>query len=440
MHPLVLLTAYMAITLMPLILGFLQGKPVRSFWDDLASGLAMTAFAIMLVEFVLSGRFKTISRRMGMDVTMRFHQLVGRTALLFVILHPFLYQAPMLNIAYPWDVSRQLTLGLDIASLASGLIAWIALPGFVMMSIFRDQLPYRYETWRMMHAAGAVVIVALVTHHTLLAGRYSADPLLMGFWIILLSAALLSLVWTYVIAPLGEAGKPYEVSSVRKIALKTWEVSLRPRKGRALDFDAGQFAWLNLGHSPFSLYENPFSIASAPAERPDLRFVIKEVGDSTRRIGDVAPGTVAYLDGAHGNLSLRGRRGKGIALIAGGVGVAPLLSIARQQVAVNDQSPMILLYGNRVAEQIVYKDELDGFAERAGTQVIHVVSEPTREWQGLTGRIDRKTIYKVFSFDDAAQWLYFVCGPPAMLDVVEDSLLALGVPAEQIVSEQFYYD
>jgi predicted ferric reductase len=400
----------------------------------------MTAFAVLLVEFVMSGRFRLVSARIGMDVTMRFHQLVARVILAFVLIHPFLYQTPLLAQPLPWDTTGQHSLGLDAGSLLTGIIAWIALPGFVLMSIYRDEIPYRYETWRAMHAAGAVVIAVAVTHHTLNAGRYSADPVLSGFWLALLAAAFGSVVWTYIIAPLGEVGRRYQVVSVNKIALKTWELKIRPEQGEALAFEAGQFAWLNIGHSPFSLHENPFSISSAPAERPDIRFVIKEMGDMTRRIGDTTPGTVAYLDGAHGNLTVRDRPAKGIALIAGGVGIAPLLSIARQMQAENDQRPLILLYGNRVAEQIIYKDELDNLASRAETTVVHVVSEPTSDWKGLTGLINRATIKEVFAFEGAAGWLYLVCGPPPMLEPVEEALVALGVPTGQIVSEQFYYD
>ena len=440
MHPFVLLPAYLAIAIAPLVLSWLQRVPPRPFGDEVASGLAMTAFAVLLVEFILSGRFQAVSARIGMDVTMRFHQLVARAVVVFVLVHPFLYRTPFLNPVLPWDTTGQLTLGLDVGSLATGVIAWVALMAFVLMSMFRDQLPYRYETWRAMHAVGAVVIAVMVTHHTLAAGRYSADPLLAGFWLALLAGALASVVWTYVVAPLGEAGRPYDVTSVRKIALKTWELAVRPRHGEALSFDAGQFAWLNIGRSPFSLHENPFSISSAPAERPDIRFVIKEVGDFTRGIGDVVPGTTAYLDGAHGNLTLKGRQGTGVALIAGGVGIAPLLSIARQLVAENDPRPMILVYGNRVEEQIVYEDELRQLDRRAKTQVVHVISQPKPGWKGLTGRIDGTAIERSFSFGGAADWLYLVCGPPPMLDAVEDALLAIGVPAEQIVMEQFYYE
>ncbi len=439
MHPFLLLPAYMIVTILPLVLARVQNLPPRPVQDEIATGLAMVAFAILLVEFVLSGRFQLISRRTGMDVTMRIHQLLARTVLVFALLHPFLYSTPF-GRPLPWDATGQLTLGLDAGSLATGLIAWVALPVMVLTAIFRDQLPYRYETWRLMHGLGAILIGGAVTHHVLVAGRYSADPLLAGFWVLLLAAALASLLHTYVINPLRQIGKPFEVVSVRPLALKTWELSIRPRRGDALRFDSGQFVWLNLVHSPFSLYENPFSISSTPGMRPVVQFVIKEVGDMTRHIGDVAPETTAYLDGPHGNLTLKGRSGKGIALIAGGVGVAPLLSIARDLYEEDDQRPMILLYGNRVVEQIIYQDELDRLAERENTNVIHVLSEPPKDWLGLTGYVGREAIETVFGFPDARDWLYLVCGPPAMLEIVEASLIERGIPPRQIVSEQFYYD
>lgn len=436
----ILIAIYLLVTLAPLGLSVAQGRAPRSAWDEISSGLAMTAFAILLVEFVLSGRFKVISERIGMDVTMRVHQLLARTALVFILIHPFLYQTSLLTFPLPWDVSGQMTLGLSIGSLASGLIAWIALPVFVLIAIFRDQLPYRYETWRAMHAIGAVLIAVMITHHTLNAGRYSSDPLLAGFWILLLIIALASLLYSYVIVPLTEASRPYKVSGVREIAHRTWELTIKPEHGGGLKFQAGQFVWLNLGHSPFSLYENPFSISSAPDDEDGIQFVIKEAGDFTSHIGKVPRGTTGFVDGPHGNLTLKGRAGKGIALIAGGVGVAPLLAIARQLDLDNDPRRMILVYGNRVAEQIVYEDELKRLARGKNRAVKLVLSEPLSGWSGLTGMIDQTMLEDVFSFEGASEWLYLVCGPPAMLDVVENALIGRGVPARQIVSERFYYD
>ena len=88
-----LILIYGAIVLAPLALSAAQIRAPRSFWDEIASGAGMLAFAIILVEFTLSGRFRSISRRVGMDVTMRAHQLIARTALAAALVHPFLYRA-----------------------------------------------------------------------------------------------------------------------------------------------------------------------------------------------------------------------------------------------------------------------------------------------------------------------------------------------------------
>ena len=117
-----------------------------------------------------------------------------------------------------------------------------------------------------------------------------------------------------------------------------------------------------------------------------------------------------------------------------------MLSIARQLDRDSDPRPLVLLYGNRLADQIVYDDELKLLAGKDNRDVRLVLSEPQPGWGGLTGMIDRTMLDEVFGFDDAPQWLYLVCGPPAMLDAVETALMARGVPASQIVSERFYYD
>ena len=93
-----------------------------------------------------------------------------------------------------------------------------------------------------------------------------------------------------------------------------------------------------------------------------------------------------------------------------------------------------------MADQIVYEDELRSLAGKNNRDVRLVLSEPEPGWGGLTGMIDQTMLEEVICFEDASQWLYLVCGPPAMLDGVENALIARGVPSSQIVSERFYYD
>ena len=137
---------------------------------------------------------------------------------------------------------------------------------------------------------------------------------------------------------------------------------------------------------------------------------------------------------------IAGRTESGIALIAGGVGIAPLLGILRQLRLESDGRPTVLLYGNRVKEQIVYSDELDTLARDHGTTIIHVLSEPPEGWTGRVGMVDESLIRETFGSPDMKRWLYVLCGPPVMMDIVEDCLIDMGIPAHQISSERFKYD
>lgn len=439
MRAVTLIVAYIALTLLPLILAWAGARPPRQFWDEIASGAGMLAFTIMLVEFVLSGRFRAVSGRIGMDVTMRFHQLLARSVLVLAIVHPFLYQTGF-NRPLPWDTTRQHTLAIEPGAMLTGLAGWLLLIVLVILSIGRDKLPYRYEVWRWMHGLGALLIAALILHHTLTIGRYSQDPVLAGLWIFLFAAAALTLAYVYGLQPILQARRRWVVDSVAPAGLKTWRLRLAPVNHRGIAYQAGQFVWLNIGHSAFSHRENPFSISSAPSSGPKLEFIIKELGDFTAMIGSVQPGTRAFIDGPHGNLVTTNREERGIALIAGGVGIAPMLGILRELRLKNDSRPTMLIYGNRREEQIVCRDELDNLARDQGTEVIQVLSEPPQGWTGHTGMIDAGLIKNALSGHEPGQWLFVLCGPPIMMEIVEDSLIALGVPPGQILAERFRYD
>ncbi|MBA5776918.1 ferredoxin reductase family protein [Stappia sp. F7233] len=439
MAPRLLLAICVCVIFLPLGLAATSGLRPRSFWDELASGAAMLAFSIFLLEFALSGRFRPITGRVGMDVTMRVHQLIARTALVAALVHPFLYRAEW-NPPYPWDVTRIETVTANIGALWSGMLAWVLLPPFVVLAIMRGRPNYTYEAWRFGHGAGALVICGLVLHHTLSAGRYASAPFLAGFWIVLSALALASFLWIYLAVPLLQLRRPWRVEKIRPVAERIWQVEITPDGHRGLDYEAGQFVWLNIGHSPFGHRENPFSISSAPRSGANLQFLIKELGDFTSSLGTIRPGTRAYVDGPHGTLTIGAREATGIALIAGGIGVAPLIGILRQLALADDPRPRILVYADRTPKQLAYRPELEVLARKANTEVVFVLSEPPPGWSGESGLIDRALLGRMFGRAEHHDWLFVLCGPPQMLASVEDALVGIGVPASRILSERFDYD
>lgn len=436
--PGVLIVGYVAVALVPLILAALQGRVPRDFWRELSAALVMIGFVSLLLQFLLSGRFREISGRVGIDSIMRFHQLIAWSALVFVILHPLLYAMPRLLTGGIGEAATSLTRMFGSPGLRSGVIAWVLLLLLVPLAAWRDSIPARYELWRLSHGLGALAIAGLGLHHTLRVGSYSDDALLAGFWALLTGIAVLSLAYVYLLKPILQLSAPWRVIRNRKVADRTWEVAVQPESGGAPPFWAGQFVWLNLGHSPFSLVEHPFSISSAPADRASLAFTIKASGDFTSRIGEIAPGTRAYVDGPHGAFTLAGCRPGPIVFIAGGVGFAPIIGMLRQLASERHPHPVRLIYGNRVETQILYRDEIEGFGGQLDFRADLVLSEPPPDWTGRTGQLTPDVLRACLQ-DAPRGALYFVCGPVPMMNITERALLDMGVPAADIISERFRY-
>ena len=434
MKPPILIVAYLAAVTLPLIVSWIIGGPPRLFWQEIASGLGILAFSMILAEFVLSGRFKNISNRIGMDVTMRFHQMMARTALLFALLHPFLYGGTPTGGQRPWDPTRQLTVTTDFWDISSGIAAYLLLPSLVLSAAYRPQLDYKYEAWRLMHGVGALLIAALLLHHAVYAGRYGSQEAMSWVWLTLTGIAVASLLYVYLVVPILERSRAWHVTGVEQLSPKQWEVTVAPDRSAGLDYKAGQFAWLNVGHSAFSLKENPFSLCSAPASGPRVSFMIKELGDFTRTIGQIEPGTVAYIDGAYGNLSVDGRDEPGVALIAGGIGIAPLLGILRQMRLTGDPRKTKVIYGNRSIDQIACREELDA------EDIHYVLSEPPEHWEGETGLVGPELLDRAFTQHEIEEWVFVVCGPTKMMDGVEDYLISRGAASNRILIERFEYD
>jgi predicted ferric reductase len=328
-------------------------------------------------------------------------------------------------------------LGLDAASLISGALAWLLLGLLIITAIRRDDLPHRYEVWRIGHGLGAALLAGLALHHAISAGRYSAAPALMAYWAFLLALALGSLVAVYLLRPWQLARRPWRIAGLERIGDRLWSLTLEPDGHAGLAYRAGQFAWLRLNCSAFSVREHPFSIASAPADGGRLRFLIKEVGDFTRQIGTLPLGARAFVDGPHGALCLEGRREPGIFMIAGGAGLAPMLSLLRDAAARGETRPITLLYGNRHQGQIMAAAELAALAARLRLDLHHVLQEPPPGWAGFAGMMTPALIQAEAARAAREGWVFLLCGPGPLIRAAHQGLAALGVPRRRILEERF---
>ena len=145
-------------------------------------------------------------------------------------------------------------------------------------------------------------------------------------------------------------------------------------------FRAGQFIWMTLAPHRPPFHDHPFSIASAPNELPKLRLVVGEAGDCTNGFGRIEPGTRVAVDGPHGSFILPEAEGP-VVMVAGGVGVAPLLGILEEAAAQRDERRFYLLYAARKSSELAGLELLRELQSRLDLSLQCIVDEMADEFR-----------------------------------------------------------
>ena len=433
------LLAYLSVVVLPLVIVGYSSGVHRPWQDELSSALAVIAFNILFLEFLFTGRIRVLSRIFGIDWVLQIHQLFSRTAMLMLLIHPFIYSLPH-HPEYAPGPPDDRYLGLTGITLMSGLAALIFLGAVIGLAITRSNTKSSYESWRVTHVILAILVMGLGMHHVLGAGLYSHQDALKWYWHGAVAIAALSLLRTYIWIPFVQRMKPYRVVGVKPVAHKIYELLIEP-VSRDISYRAGQFTWLKIG-STKPLYENPFSFASYGLDHSRIAFLIKDIGDFTHAVGQLQAGEMVYLNGAFGNFGKNIQGENPLVLIAGGVGIAPIRSILQSFSGRNIGRPIYLIYGNRVAEQALDIQQDSLLEHCKDLRIFQILSEPHSGWAGLIGVIDRENLARCLPQEILGNTnvSYLVCGPAVMIDATESALAELGVSLGQIESERFQYD
>ena len=428
---------YAVALIAPMGLALASGLPAQAAWGEAASGTGLAAGVALMLQFVTSGRFEPLSGRIGIDVTMAFHKWSARALAVAVLVHPLLYVAPELFADPSRGLSRFLHM-LAAPRYLTGVIALALILVVVALALLRDRIGVRYEAWRASHGALALVAAGLVVLHALRAGSYSRNLPLQAVWPLLAALVVASALTVYGLRAWRMRRTAWQVAGASKLAEGLWEVTLRPKSGGGLAYRAGQFAWLAFGRWRFPLIDHPFSIASAPSAGTDLSFVVKESGDFTNRIGDLLPGTPVGLDAPHGSFVLDASA-EAVLLVAGGVGIAPILGLIRELAAQGDRRPVRLIYAGARPETMIAPERLLAEAGGLDFHATFLAEEAGSTWPHARGRVTLETIEQALSGLDRGRVTAMLCGPGAMMCAACDLLGAAGVPLPAIRYERFDY-
>jgi len=422
---------YLVVVLAPLFLMMVSPTPPgRSFWVEFSVALGFVGLTQIGVQFLLIARYRRITAPYGIDIILQYHRQIALMALVLLLAHPailMIYNPALLELLNPF--------GGTWAS-RFGLASTVALVLLVVLSLFRQQLGLNYERWRLTHTLLGIAALVFAHAHVSLAGEYLNTFWKQVLWKVFGAAMLSSLVYLRLIKPALQQRKRYRVVEVKEERVDNFTLALEPVGHQGLRFAPGQFAWLKLGKTPYTIAEHPFSFSSSAESAGRLEFGIKALGDFTRNLKNVPVGTDAYLDGPHGAFSIDLIPAAGYVLIAGGIGITPMLSFLKTMADREDVRPVLLIYGDKRWESMAYREELDALTERLNLKIVYVLEQPPEDWRGETGFITTELLARNLP-QEKIKREFFVCGPPVMMDAVQQALIELGVPLEHIHTERF---
>lgn len=223
---------------------------------------------------------------------------------------------------------------------------------------------------------------------------------------------------------------------VADIIPRTYNVkSFRFARVGSLNFKAGQYMLVTLKLDEQEA-RKPFSISSSPTEEGYIEFTKKLTGHPfSERLDALKVGDPVAVEAPFGGFTFEGEYER-IGLLSGGVGITPLRSICKYCTDMKLNTKVTLLYGNRTEADIVFRQELEQMQRQNNNlRVVLTVAESETSWKGYTGNIDAEMIGE--EIPEYRGTVFYVCGPPAMVQAMVNLLKTLDVPGEKVKKEDF---
>jgi ferredoxin-NADP reductase/DMSO/TMAO reductase YedYZ heme-binding membrane subunit len=315
------------------------------------------------------------------------------------------------------------------------------------------------KRWQLLHRLAYVAITAGVVHFYMQSKADKRKPLvfaavagvLLGFRLIwfLIDRQKKAATPAIPAAPPGPASKPKFWSGQLRVASINQETpNVRTFRLQAVDGGDLPFRYLPGQYMNLSLLidgkrvNRSYTITSTPTREATCELTVKreDMGLSSRFLHDIIrEGDLLSVSAPAGRFTFTGTEANSVVLIAGGVGITPLMSILRALTDRYWKGEIYLVYCVRQESEFIFAQELESLRKQHGNFLLCVtISRPQNSnWTGHQGRITEELLVR--TIPNLPRRLCYVCGPTPMMETVMGLLRKVGVPDSQIKSEAFVY-
>ena len=391
------------------------------------SALVGTYGALLVV--VLIARVPILERAVGLDHMVAWHRRLGPLVLVLVVAHVVLTTAG-------YAASEAVTYLSETWSFATGY-SWLlpAMAGLTLMVIAGlsswrvARRSMKYETWWVTHLYFYLAIALAFLHQITIGQQFVTHRWARWIWIGLYVITFGLLLAYRVARPLVRSLRhDLRVHSVVRESPDTVSVWISGRNLRDLDVRGGQFFGWRFLTPDMWWQSHPYSL-SAGADKKYLRITVKDLGDHSRSLARLRPGTRVVAEGPYGVFTADARHSDRVVLLAGGVGVTPiraLLDDLPKTVSVD-----VLFRAGR-PDALVLRKELDKIAAaRSNVRVRYLVGS-RRDYP-----LNARTL--LWLVPDIADADLYTCGPANLVASVREAASVLGVPSERVHDEAFSF-
>jgi len=415
----------------------LAGGPAAAL-TSLGRLTGLIASDLLLVQVLLMARVPMFERAWGQDELARLHRLVGFGSFNLMFAHIVLiglgYAGSSAHgysglLGELWDITWGLP-GMLLA--AAGTLCLVLV---VVTSIRAARRRLRYESWHLMHLYAYLGVGFALPHQLWTGGDFLANPLATAYWWTAWAATAATVVLFRLGLPLYRSLRyRLVVQAVVPEVPGVVSVYLTGRHLQELPVRAGQFLLLRFLDGPGATRAHPYSLSAAPSGDL-LRVTVKDLGDGSRQVARLRPGTRVLVEGPYGRLTGDRRSTQKVLLLGAGIGITPLRALAEEL----PQAPgdVVVVHRVRSPEEAVFHAEFEHLQRTRGLRAV-LVSGPRdgASWAPVGFGGDGAAALRAVVPDVAEREVY-VCGPDAWMDAALDAARRAGVPEKRLHAERF---
>ena len=220
---------------------------------------------------------------------------------------------------------------------------------------------------------------------------------------------------------------PYRIQRVKQETDDTFTLELAPADSSdGFSFAPGQFNMLYV----YGVGEVPISISSDPSDSPAIQHTTRVVGTVTKAMRLLKRGDMLGIRGPFGtHWPVEAATGHDVVIVAGGIGLAPLRPALYRLMAQREKyRKIVLLYGTRTPEDILYRHELEHWRGKFDLEIQVTVDRAASSWRGNVGVVTAMIPRAPF---DPSNTAAFICGPEVMMRFTVMELQKRGVAVER---------